>query len=442
MDVLGERMAKATEKLEADFSKVDTKISRFPHVMRGIGGHGSYIAPIVAAILGQDQDGSLKTEGVKLAAAYNLCRRNNSAAQDVYGKVLSVVGAARDCYDADDPTVVGVSDADFATIMFVDGCFLVQYMVVVGVSDTDEDRVLHNPMIRRQILSMGASIQKDVFLLENQIPWLVLDAIVAELVPAVDVRGFVHMMGAMFVQTRRTGLGGGNGNVLDHYKPPHLLGLLRSTLVGCMPHQVMLNFRYHGSTTTGSVQSLMSATYLNEIGVILTPSTEPRFGDMSFGRLPVNARLFLSPVFLNHVTACCLVNMAALEAMMSTEEEASNESAGGSVVTSYLSVLTMLMDGMEDVQELRRKGLLQGPMSDMQALVFFKALRRHLRFGVRHMLILEEIQSYCRHKSVRIAVQRFTYRNFYGTAAAIISITNVVSSICTVLQTFKNGSNK
>jgi hypothetical protein len=185
-----------------------------------------------------------------------------------------------------------------------------------------------------------------------------------------------------------------------------------------------------------------SATELAQIGVTLTPSTAPWFGDMSFRwRHRVLGKLSLSPVFLDHVTACCLVNMAAFEAI-NTQEEASKE-PGGFAVSSYLSVLAMLMDGMRNVQELRQRRLLHGSMSDMQALVFFKALRHHLRFGVRHMSILEEIHTYMRHRSLTVAIYEFVYLNYYKIAAAIISITNVISSVCTVLQTFKNsGSNK
>jgi len=77
---------------------------------------------------------------------------------------------------------------------------------------------------------------------------------------------------------------------------------------------------------------------------------------MSFRwRHRVLGKLSLSPVFLDHVTACCLVSMAAFEARRSEQ-------------------------------------------------------------GARRLR---------------------------GVAAAIISITNVISSVCTVLQTFKNnGSNK
>jgi hypothetical protein len=200
-------------------------------------------------------------EEVKLAAAYNLCRSSGHSTAEVYGKVLSVAGAARGCYDTDDPAVMRVSNAyDFATMMFLDGCFLLQYMVAGGT----------NEMIRRQIMSMGTSIQKDIVLLENQIPWVVLDAL-AGFVP-VDVRRFVYRMGGKF-QTWT--VGGGHGNVdVDHYKPPHLLGLLRFTVFGCLPEE-MLN--YHGFVLD---QSLLprsaSATELAQIGVTLTSITGSR----------------------------------------------------------------------------------------------------------------------------------------------------------------------
>ena len=51
-------------------------------------------------------------------------------------------------------------------MMFLDGCFLLQYLV----GDTARVPVLQNRMT-------GPSILKDIFLLENQIPWLVLEVL-------------------------------------------------------------------------------------------------------------------------------------------------------------------------------------------------------------------------------------------------------------------------
>ena len=197
LPAIAERMATTTARLEADFSKVESKIHRFPGSLRGIGGDNDrYIVPSVVAI-GPYHHGAPhlhKMEEVKLAAAYYLCGASGRSTAEVYEKVRSVAGAARGCYDADDPAVVGLGDAEFAAMMFLDGCFLLQYMVAGGDVEHDATAlVLQN----RMTLSTGPSIQKDIFLLENQIPWLVLDAL-AEFM-FVDVRGFVAGMGDKFL---------------------------------------------------------------------------------------------------------------------------------------------------------------------------------------------------------------------------------------------------
>ncbi|KAJ1267024.1 hypothetical protein BS78_07G025100 [Paspalum vaginatum] len=310
---IDERMAKTTARPESDFSMVETKIHRFPAALRGIGGDdGRYISPSVVAI-GPYHRGELrlqKMEEVKLAAAYCLCR-NSGSTLEVYKKVLSVVGAARGCYDADDVSVKGLSDADFAAMMFLYACFPLQ-----------------------------ASIQKDIFLLENQIPWLVLD-IVTQFMP-VDLRQFVDDMGAKFLPggmeqakkscprwqtlcgcskapttpTAGTIRGGGGGT--EQYKPPHLLGLLWFTLMGNMPADM--------ATYKGFPRSLSScAVELAEIGVMLTPSKEAWFGDMRVERCSLYGELLLSPLFLSKVTACWLVNLAALEASTSGARKHSKE---------------------------------------------------------------------------------------------------------------------
>ncbi|PUZ49938.1 hypothetical protein GQ55_6G019500 [Panicum hallii var. hallii] len=377
-------------------------------------------------------------EEVKLAAAHYLCRSSGRSTVEVYERVRSVAGAARGCYDAADPSVEGVGEADFAAMMFLDGCFLLQYMV----DSDDAAPVLRN----RMTLSTGPSIQKDIFLLENQIPWLVLEALTEFM--SVDVRRFVDGMGAKFLPAgkakpenglRRTlwgctgratkaadkSRGAGGSAEEQQYKPPHLLGFLRFTQVGSMPEDMVTYTAFPRSLSSSAVE-------LAEIGVVPTPSTEPWFGDVRVRRCHLVGELLLSPVFLSEVTACWLVNMAALEA---STAGASRES-DGFVVSSYLSVLAMLVDRKEDVHELRRRRLLHGALSNKQALGFFKGLGQHLRFGGRYFAALEEIDSYKCHRSLRIAAYKFVYNN-YRFIAAFLSVTGVLIGIFKTLVALK-----
>ena len=168
------------------------------------------------------------------------------------------------------------------------------------------------------------------------------------------------------------------------------------------------------------------------MGVVLTPSTEAWFGDMSLRRCCLYGELSLSPVFLSDVTGRWLVNMAALEASTAGAARGTD----GFVVSSYLSVLAMLMDRKEDVHELRRRGLVHGALSNKQALGFFKGLGQHLRFGRRYFASLEEIDSYKRHRSVRIKAYKFVY-NYCKFIAAFLSVTGVLIGIFKTLLSLK-----
>ncbi|XP_066351168.1 UPF0481 protein At3g47200-like [Miscanthus floridulus] len=423
------RTASAADKLDADFSKVLTKIHRFPGGLQGIDG-SSYVVPSVVAIgpyyRRSDAHHHLqKMEEVKLAAAHHLCTRAGRSTAEVYEKVLSVVSDARGCYDADDQSVADVGNAEFAEMMFLDGCFLLQYMV------GDTTPVLQN----RMMLSTGPSIQKDIFLLENQIPWLVLEVLTEFM--SVDVLRFVAGIEEKFFDFFPAKAKKGRRRrpmptSLDQ-DPPHLLGLLRLTQLGRMPETKM---KYKSFAST-SLSVSISAVELAEIGVRLTPSTEPWFGDMSFSRGPLFGELSLSPLFLNDVTACWLVNMAALEASTS----GSGAESDGYVVSSYLSVLAMLMDREEDVQQLRAKRLVYSTLSNTQALGFFKGLAQHLRFGDHYFVTLEEIEAYKRHRSVRIFVHRHLYHGYKAmTIATLFSIVGVLVGILKIM--LDNNNNK
>lgn len=78
-----------------------------------------------------------------------------------------MAGYARSRYhDAAD----GLSDAELAAMMFLDGCFLLQFVMC------------NKPPVLGHGLSSWPAIVKDTLLLENQIPWLVLEALTESLI--------------------------------------------------------------------------------------------------------------------------------------------------------------------------------------------------------------------------------------------------------------------
>lgn len=220
------------------------KIHRFPRVLRGIGGSDErYIVPTIVAIgpYHHGQPHLQDMEVVKLAAANRFFKDSSGSVEDVYGKLLSVVGKARDCYDDDDDKVRRFSDGEFAAMMLVDGCFL-----------------LH--LSRGSALSFDHSILKDVMLLEKQIPWLVLDTLMDFLRGVnVGLRNFVAYLGhEFFPKPKEYKVGwwsriltivcgcatGQRGNITklnngghryESYRPAHLLGLLRFSQIWQMP---------------------------------------------------------------------------------------------------------------------------------------------------------------------------------------------------------------
>lgn len=156
-------------------------------------------------------------------------------------------------------------------------------------------------------------------------------------------------------------------------------------VTGSTPEPAASASSYHEGEDSAASSQPRSAAELARIGVKLTPasSAAARLADMVFRRKPVLfAELSLSPLFLDDVTACWLVNMAALEeAVVARQFIPMGASPQGLKLTSYLLVLAMLVDGEEDVRELRRANLLHSTLSNTQGLAFFKGLGHNLRLG-------------------------------------------------------------
>ena len=376
-------------------------------------------------------------EDSKRAAKEEFCRRVAMMASQsqpeveaaVREKMLSLAGSARKCY-AGEPRIDLMSHESLAEMMFLDGCFLLQFMVSMFPDDPNAPPELDPLMSRAEVHTCIDAIARDVMLFENQIPWAVLQALM-EMRPGVPVDRFLTLMASAFhvaanddddkaasLSSGASATTGAGGEPNDHGDPPppHLLGLFHRRQVGAA-HTQSLRVPWLSSRSTTAVE-------LAEMGVKLTASKTNKFGDMSMEkrRRPWPWQLSLAPMVLNNLTACWLTNMAAYEACLGATQ------ADNFAVSSYVCVLSCLVNREEDVKELRGKGIINSTFSDMGTLVFFKGAAQDLRVGHRYYEVFQALHKYRQERWLWIAVHSFLYRN-YKTIVTVLSIAGVLAGL-------------
>jgi hypothetical protein len=277
----------------------------------------------------------------------------------MHAVVLTIAGDARSFYDMGDSRL-----ADFVDMMFVDGCFLLQYMIFCTARELP-------PSLIHCFESNKAYISNDIMLLENQLPWVVLETL-GKFRPSVDMEEFIAKMG----RTLQVSGDKEREPFVFHgiYTPPHLLGLLWFYKAGRST-----NTEFQSEEQLRTMSKTISVIELAEIGIKLTASKTTKFMDMGIKRRPLFDKIFLAPLLLDEVRSCWLVNMAAFEVCMATGIE-------NPIICSYLAVLAMLMDREDDVHNLRSKRLVQGELTNKETLDFFKSLIKHIsgRAGSDH----------------------------------------------------------
>ncbi|KAF5802282.1 hypothetical protein HanRHA438_Chr06g0266901 [Helianthus annuus] len=163
--------------------------------------------------------------------------------KSLYNRVFEVVHDARKCYI--DGSTDGYNDEEFSRMMLRDGCFVLFFIECIS---TGNNKVLLN---NEYLGALGfANVVRDLFLLENQIPFVVLEVLLTLKFPddkGEDIlNGFFNYLNFGEVVIRDESLFGNK-------KPLHLLELYRSYFIS-LPASLAL-----GSTKTSSGSTNMSS---------------------------------------------------------------------------------------------------------------------------------------------------------------------------------------
>ncbi|KAB5551724.1 hypothetical protein DKX38_009035 [Salix brachista] len=276
-------------------------------------------------------------------------------------------------------------DDQFAQMMFLDGCFILQFL----------ECFMRKPENLKMSSHDAVLITKDLFLLENQLPFSVLKSLMSFKCKTPDHGGgegmelFVDFfkriraipprrescrekISKYFGKLVPKSLSSPSGQSRFQREPAHLLDFFHMQFVvhqespGDHPSQTS---RQEDDSPT-IWHRYYPAEELRDIGIHFKPSKTSHFTDVQFKPTWLAGRLFIPPLSIDDSTKPLLLNLIAFEATVGT-------STGW--ITSYVCFMDSLIDHPEDVKELRSQGILLSTLgSDKQVSELFNEIANNI----------------------------------------------------------------
>ncbi|XP_055807939.1 UPF0481 protein At3g47200-like [Solanum dulcamara] len=316
---------------------------------------------------------------------------NSVSLDELYKKVKNIMPNVKECYAED--SVKDYNDEEFAQMMFLDGIFILQYLHCIVSGNYKELKMKSHDI---------AFIRRDLFLLENQLPFEVLDVLmrckfknnvgmemIKTFISSAHTKppqheGCIQCIKNFFAdlnpeiytctQKAMNFLGkiccGESCSLtkeesMKNRLPAHLLELLKTNLINPKA------FSEGGCYLRGEWCSYRSAMELRRAGIRFRPGKSRLLSEVKFTSFHCSALLTLPPITIDDSTKSEFLNLVAYEACPDTPDDFG--------ITSYVSFMDSLIDHAEDVKELRSKGILLNFLgSDQEVADLFNELARDL----------------------------------------------------------------
>ncbi|XP_059428356.1 UPF0481 protein At3g47200-like [Corylus avellana] len=341
---------------EAADQKTGPKIQKVPFLLRDHKDAAKYFEPRVVS-LGPIHHGKpkyRKAEKYKLVLANKFVKESgkDKKAESLYAEIEKKIKKLREYFDDDEEVMKNYDDEYLARMLFVDGCAVLQFMYY-AVEDKFKDVKIKD--------DQAAFGQEDLFLLENQLPYQLLE----DLMELSEKKGILKNSIERFIERHATFHTKNDMHATKGDKPaPHLLDRLRTKLLG-------------GKSESGGQKGQTAGWYsyrnvreLREVGIKLKPSKTSSLTDVSFDkRYP--GHLYLPLIKVDDSTGPNFLNLIAYEMCPDFENDFG--------VTSYICFLDSLIDHPEDVTELRKEFILHNLLgSDKEVAKLFNDIATDL----------------------------------------------------------------
>ncbi|XP_030536754.1 UPF0481 protein At3g47200-like [Rhodamnia argentea] len=362
----------------------------------------------------------LPMEEHKRCALVHFLKRSRKPLKPFLESLGEVARDLEESYDALDPKWKAGNGEDvavrFLELMITDGCFMLE--ILRTATQVVDDYAPNDPIFSNHgKLYIMPYIRRDMLMLENQLPMLVLDRLVSVESDGKKDDEFVNNLILKFYSpsTRVTKMG----------KCLHVLDVFRKSRL--TDHDEMVKMG-HG----GREEIIRSATELSEAGIWFKKSKTDSLKDISFSY----GVLRLPAIVVDNTTESMFLNLIAFERF---------HVGAGNEVTSYIFFMDNIIDNERDVALLHARGIIQNAIgSDKAVAKLFNSLSKDVTLEPDSTFdaVHKQVSRHCEKfwivwmAKAKHSLSRIRSSNIYVTLSIIAAI---VLFVLTIIQTVYTG---
>lgn len=416
-------------------------IYRLPQYLRE-GDDKAYIPQIVS--LGPYHHNKKRLRSMdphKWRAVHHILKRTDHDIKLYIDAIKELEERARACYDG----TLSLSSNEFVEMMVIDGCFILELFQGAAAGFKPLGYSRNDPIFAMR--GSMHSIQRDMIMLENQIPLFILDRLFSVQCGQPDKTGIVAQLAVRFFDPlmptdepltksdrNRLELSFGQTTTFDPLADLggfHCLDVFRRSLLRTgpqpMPRLWIKRWSHSRRIADKRRQQLVHCvTELREAGINFKKRKTDRFWDIKFK----NGVLKIPRLLIHDGTKSLFLNLIAFE---QCHLDCTND------ITSYVIFMDNLINSPEDVAYLHYYGIIEHWLgSDAEVADLFNRLCQEVVFDINDSYLSplsEEVNRYCDHKwnGWRASL---AHKYFNNPWAIISLVAAVVLLLLTLVQTF------